>query len=146
MHTILVSILILLYLVNEKFLIQATEPLAETQSFSCGEILPYPIASPESGFWELNQTNFEILLSIIPQDCIYRYVVTSIGISLPGQESEINLSEYSITYRLENTNRLVQLRELETSTSPLNFGNDSVIIVEISPLIILEELSVSKSE
>ena len=149
MHTILVSILILLYLVNEKFLIQATEPLAETQSFQCRDI-PNPIASPESGpFLQLNQTNFEIHLSIIPQDCKYRYVVTRIVIRLPDVQGEFNLDEYSIKYRLDNTNRLVQLRELATSTfSTLSMNMRNVVVnvtfVEISPLM-LEELWVSKS-
>ena len=143
MRTFLVSILILLYLVNEKFQIQATEPLAGTQSLSYGEI-PDLIASPESEpFWRLNQTNFEIRISIIPQDCIYRYVVTSIGIRLPGMQSRINLDAYYIKYRLDNVNRLVQLRELVKSTS-MYMGNDDIIKVEISPLK-LEELWVSKS-
>ena len=135
MHAILVSILILLYLVNEKFLIQATEQLAGEQSFPCGDReISDPIISPEPGeFWKFNQTNFEIRLRIIPQDCKYRYVVTSIAIMLPSEQSEVYLAYYK--YRLGSTN----IMELFTNMSTVNMDN-----VTISPLL-LEELWVTKS-
>ena len=140
MCRIFVFTLFALSLLNKMCQTQLMIPLAEAQTFSCINLTEFFIISPvDNGLLTLNQANFEIRLSIIPQDCIYLYTVTAIVIRIGDSNDEMNIDDYSITYRVNDTLSTVPLRLITSSTITIE---SMVTRVNIYPIAI-EELWVS---
>ena len=95
----------------------------------------------------INQTNSEVEYNLVPDSCIYGFVITQIEIqigtnqvsSICLQEENVNISEYLVTSNFRN---LKTITRLNNNNNNNNNNNTVNVSLEIQP-ILAQELSVS---
>ena len=120
-------------------------PISLNETVGCVELTNQSVIVQIGTMSIINQTNFEVEYNLVPDKCIYRFVITQIEIQvgtnqIPGiclQEENVNISEYLVTSNFRNLKTITRLNNNNN-----NEVNMTIISLEIQP-ILAEELKVS---
>ena len=120
--------------------IEANSPILSNSRILCVEyagVNEMIQVAPNDTIFRINQTNFEISYTVIPEVCIHSFVITQIEIEVISNRSScdkdyIDIREYIITSKFRSLKKSLQLNSNQNKVQ--NLGSD-IVSVTIEPTL-----------